>query len=75
MSWVDCGGKLWAPKCKEVTHVLRYRDEDVLGVVCSARNGVVFSSAALHCPCDWKGERWSRVLYNGGSITKASEGD
>ena len=47
--WMECGGKLWAPKCKttrEVVQVVNHLGRGVPGFVCSARKGLVFNSGA-----------------------------
>ena len=73
--WMECGGKLRAPKYKttrEVVQVVNHLSRDVQGVVCSARKGLVLNSGALLRPWDWKGDRWSIVLYNGADVSRAS---
>ena len=72
---MECGGKLWATKCKttrEVVQVVNHLGGEVQGVVCSARKGLVFNSGALHRPWDWEGDRWSIILYNGADVSRAS---
>ena len=73
--WMECGGKLWAPKCKttrEVVQVVNHLGRGIPGVVCSERKGLVFNSGALHRPWDWEGDRRSGVLYNGADVSTAS---
>ena len=61
--WMECGGKLWAPKCKTtVVQVVNGLGRGVPGVVCSVLKGLVFNSGALHRLWNWEGHRWSVVF-------------
>ena len=73
--WMECGGKLWAHKCKtnrEVVQVVNHLGRGVPGVVCSAHKGLVFNSGALHRPWDWEGERGSIAWHNDADVSTAS---